>query len=389
MEDMKKKTEQMSDLDYIQYVVKNKKSFGMTWDDIQDLLNEELCTCHSESYYRKNFGKFIDEEDAKTSDSSIKSVLEQEMDKVKLSDVRVQWNACMRRLQREDTIREIAREYADTMQQSVPLDYTMTCQPIQSDCEQILEISDWHYGMECDNPWNTYNPDVAKQRVKKLVQSVKDKCKKHNVSCLHVVNLSDLIAGRIHLPLRLESRFDVITQVMEVSEILASVIYELQKIVPIKYYDCLDNHSRLEPNKKDSLDLESLVRIIHWYIKDRFQAFDNVEVEENYYGQDVITFTSMGHSIVGVHGHHDSPSKVIDNMSLMTHKHYEIVLSAHLHHFSCDEKNETVLVSNGSLMGTDSYATNLRLSSVPSQNLIIVTEDNPVEQIYRITLKDV
>ena len=70
----------------------------------------------------------------------------------------------------------------------------------------------------------------------------------------------------------------------------------------------------------------------------------------------------------------------------MTHKHYDLVVTAHLHHFSADERHETVVVSNGSLMGVDTYAKNLRLTSKSSQNLIIVTDYSPCACIYRIVL---
>jgi len=62
-----------------------------------------------------------------------------------------------------------------------------------------------------------------------------------------------LIAGRIHLTIRFNSRIDVITQTIEVSELLAEFIDELSTYVPIDYYSVIDNHSRLEPNKKDAL----------------------------------------------------------------------------------------------------------------------------------------
>ena len=50
----------------------------------------------------------------------------------------------------------------------------------------------------------------------------------------------------------------------------------------------------------------------------------------------------------------------------MTKQDYELILTSHLHHFSCDEKNEVLVVSNSSLMGTDDYAAKLRLSAKPS-----------------------
>ena len=107
-----------------------------------------------------------------------------------------------------------------------------------------------------------------------------------------------------------------------------------------------------------------------------------------YYSDDIITFDVMGgkYRVAGVHGHKDRPNKVIDNLTLMTKTHYDLILSAHLHHFSCDEKNETLHISNGSLMGVDSYAKDLRLSSRASQNLIFVTEDSVVDYIHRVIL---
>ena len=70
----------------------------------------------------------------------------------------------------------------------------------------------------------------------------------------------------------------------------------------------------------------------------------------------------------------------------MTKEHFDVILTAHLHHFSADEKCDSVVISSGSLMGTDEYAQRLRLYSKPSQNVIICSADNPIEVFYRITL---
>ena len=58
----------------------------------------------------------------------------------------------------------------------------------------------------------------------------------------------------------------------------------------------------------------------------------------------------------------------------------------HIHHFSADEINETVQLTNGSLMGTDDFAQKNRLTSKPSQNLIIVTKENVIDTICRIVV---
>ena len=63
-----------------------------------------------------------------------------------------------------------------------------------------------------------------------------------------------------------------------------------------------------------------------------------------------------------------------------------MILTAHLHHFSADEKDDTLTISNGSLMGTDTYSKNLRLYSRPSQNLIIATPNNCFYSLERMVL---
>lgn len=100
----------------------------------------------------------------------------------------------------------------------------------EADCIGTLLISDWHYGIEFDNYFNVYNPEVCRTRVANLVQDVIKIGKANNYKQLNVVNLSDLIAGRIHLAIRLQSREDVITQVMEVSEIVSEICVTCRNI---------------------------------------------------------------------------------------------------------------------------------------------------------------
>ena len=57
-----------------------------------------------------------------------------------------------------------------------------------------------------------------------------------------------------------------------------------------------------------------------------------------------------------------------------------------MHHFSSDESNNTIFICNGSLMGTDNYASSLRYNSKPSQLIIISTPENVVKGIHKIDL---
>lgn len=365
---------------------------SITWQDIADSLPENFNIFKSEAWVRRlvkqaNFTTQNIIEDESIIDTLDEKILELKKERIKLADERSQNNAYIRRMAREDTIIEIAKMYADKMSTKPLLSNKKEIITKIKEKEAILCLSDWHYGIVCDNYWNKYDPDIAKYRISKLLNKTIEYIDLHNIDTLYVLNLGDLIAGRIHLTIRLESRFDVITQIMEVSEILAEFISKLSNHVNIEYYSCVDNHSRLEPNKSDSLELETLARITDWYLEERLSNIKNISINKNKYGNDIITFDTVRFKCLGVHGDHDkNNSSTIDSISRMTEDHYDLILTAHLHHFSADEKNRTVIISNSSLMGVDAYAKNLRLSSFPSQNLIIIGDNTPCEAIYRIKL---
>ena len=380
--------------EYILAVVRNKRKDKLTWADIAEIINDVWGEDKSETFYRKHYSEYqrdFDEQERNQKKLDEK-FLEIKKERVNLSDERIQNNAYIRQMARDERVKEIALAIADKMNKEKRLSSFDTLDFIaaskaneKEEKEALLCISDWHYGIEIKNAWNEYSPDIAVKRINKLTKQVITKCTIEGVRKLTVFNLSDLIAGRIHWTIRLQSREDVISQIIHVSELLAEMLYELSKHFEVNYYSCFDNHSRLEPNKHDALDAESLCKITDWYLKSRLEK--SVNFFENEFGPDIITCEILGHPVLGVHGHKDKPAQTIDSISRLTHKHFDLISTAHLHHFSSDEKNETVIVSNGALMGTDDYAANLRLSSLPSQNLIIITKRNVIDQIHRIVLQ--
>lgn len=366
----------------IEYLVRNKETENLTWTDISDLINDYFGFSRSRHYYSRNYSYMINEPI-----SVDDKILELQKERYKINDELTQNRAYIRRLSREDTIKEIAKNAVDNISKKKflePIIYDLSESKLREEKEGILCLSDWHYGIEINNAWNIYNPQIASQRLSQLLKEVIEIGEKENIYAINVLDLGDLIAGRIHLTIRLESRVDVITQIMDVSEMMCEFLNELANHFEVHYYSCVDNHSRLEPNKSDSLDLESLVRITYWYIKNRMG--DRIHIHSNEFGDDIITFKMYNFNVLAVHGDKDKPSQIIDSISRMTHSHYDLICTAHLHHFQCDEKNETVICGNGSLMGTDSYAASLRLSSRPSQNLIISTPKNVIQNIYRIVV---
>ena len=379
------------------YKMKQLGTLKMTWTNIADMFDEVWGISKDESKWRKEAKEMLisNVENITSEEESIKEdlkdlIFEMRKERIKTSDERVQNNAYIRRIAREETIIEIAQNAVDKISRNKPLEMTPFLEVVENtEAEAIAVISDWHYGIEVNNHWNTFNPEICVKRIKKYLGKLLQTCELFSITKIHLVNLSDLIAGRIHSTIRLESREDVISQTIHVSEILAQFINELTKRgYEVEYYDCLDNHSRLEPIKSESLDLESLVRIIPWYLKERFRNEDRLTIHTNEYSDDIITFTVLDglYNVGAVHGHKDRPQQVIKNLTLMTKENFNLILTAHLHHFAGDETNRTIQVSNGSLMGTDQYAKDLRLDSQPSQNIIVATRDSVCDYIRRVPL---
>lgn len=380
---------QLSQDELLVYLGNNKSLFNLTFYDITDEMNERFNHSYSEGYWRRRYHSLASDilEEVSADENKDDALMALKLERYKLADERTQANAYYRRLSREQTIKEIAIEVADKISSKKILPQFDKVHRANDSKEAILCISDWHYGMDFTNYWNNYNPDIARERIVKLQDMVAKTIVDEGISRLHIVNLGDMIAGRIHLTIRLESRIDVITQTIEVSEILAEFVHALSQYAKIDYYDCADNHSRLEPNKKEALNLETLQRVIPWYLQTRLSNQNDITIHtNNRYGEDIINFNIFDYKIAGVHGDKDRPIDVVNNINLLTKEHFDMILTAHLHHFSADEKDDTLIISNGSLMGTDTYSKNLRLYSRPSQNLIIATPNNCFYSLERMVL---
>ena len=108
-----------------------------------------------------------------------------------------------------------------------------------------------------------------------------------------------------------------------------------------------------------------MTRIVDWYLKERLRD-SGIIFHDNKFGDDIISFNFMGVNVAAVHGDKDKFGKIVRSINGLTNEHFDIICSAHLHHFAINEENNTTVISNGSLMGTDDYAVSKRLHSMPS-----------------------
>lgn len=395
--------EKRSDESLEQYKLRlcsNKFLYGLTWEEVAELVNYHLIDelRVGSDAYRKWYSKKVQE----NTDQSLNNEIKQddneydyfeEKEKIKLREERTQINAMLRAIAREDTLKEISLEIVKEMSSKKILDPVKPERLAQLDKQMskkksaTLCLGDWHYGLEVDLFYNKYNPEVAKERLNNLLEQVLYFCYNEDIYTLTVLNLGDLISGVIHLPLRINSRYDVITQTIHVSEMLSEFLNSLCQHIPqVNFMSVTDNHSRINPNKKESLQIESFARIITWYISDRLKDNENFAYIENAFGDDIATYNTLGHKIIAVHGDKDPQTNIVSRLSTYTQYHADLILTAHKHHFSGDEDNQTITLCNGSLMGVDDYASSLRCNSTPSQLLIVHSKENVIHGIHRMIL---
>lgn len=248
---------------------------------------------------------------------------------------------------------------------------------VNSNVEAILLISDLHIGVECDNFYNHYNSEIAKKRVAKLVDDTIMYCNRNNVYKLNVCNLGDLVHGIIHTSARLEQEMDVTQQIMTAAEIMAEALNRLQEAAPIvTYRSVVDNHSRVIASKEESIEKENFSNIIDWWVKERLRN-SSIQFENDNIDEGIGKFKLYnGKNVMFAHGHNDSINSVFQSWVGATGEYIHYCLIGHYHCEKFKSFQNSRIIVNGSIVGTEQYALSKRLFSKPSQTLLVFDNDN-------------
>ena len=126
-----------------------RDTYGLSWQEVADILNEEFGKERSITTYRRWYTDYKDGYDTCMNDVKNGCSIEDEnatdeiqKERIKLADERSQIRAMYRRISREETLKEIAKEACENINLK---DLTLNVKPIpykDSECEAILCISD-------------------------------------------------------------------------------------------------------------------------------------------------------------------------------------------------------------------------------------------------------
>lgn len=303
---------------------------------------------------------------------------------VKTRDAFNSYRSSLRSTARIDNFLDLLLQQIEKLPHLTPIKYEGTT---NEETEAVLLISDWHLGAKIDNTFNSYNVDIAKQRIGKLIHDTIKYCKTHKVSRLHVINLNDLIAGDIHISGRLGQEMDVIHQVVLASELISNLLIEVQEAAPeIVYHSCTDNHSRVIPNLKENIETETFTRLIDYYVEMRIKNTGIIYNDDNLDPATGMIKFKNGKIGVYEHGHLGSLNNFFQDMVCYSGEKIDYGFVGHYHNEKLKTLHTFKLFVNGSLIGTDKYALSKRLFSKPAQSLIIFDNDNVINCSINLSL---
>ena len=290
-------------------------------------------------------------------------------ERVRLQDARREYNKTLREDARFANLVDVMKEQINDLP---TIDFGYNGIDHKTGVKAALLVSDLHYGATSDNVLNLYNIEVCNERMQTLLNKTIHYCTIHHVDELFVNLGGDLVSGLIHVSGRVEQEEDVITQTMQVAELLSKFIAELSKKVPnIKVVGVQGNHSRVSADRRQSLNPENFERIIFEYISNRL----GIPVMRNGL-EDWVAYHIGDRKVFLEHGDKSSMWSAREQAINVLGYVPDDIFVGHFHHMEVIDKHGTDVVVNGSVMGTDAYAMKHRLHTKPYQILRIYDGDD-------------
>ena len=392
-----KKQENENDEQFIWRICQYKDSglLDVGWDEVADILNKELGLEDSpltEATFRKPYqqakrfydaGVFnADAEDTYLSELRLQKQ-ELEKEKVKVRDERNE----LRRMLREEARKE---SYVDLIKRTIsesviePLDYQPNNVTADGNNDLIVTLFDLHAGMNVNNYFNTFNDDVLRERLNKYLDKIIEIQNRHQSENVCVI-MSELLSGYIHPTIRIENNQNLIEQFVSVCEYISEFLAELSKhFITVNVFMAPGNHSRLMPNKDQSLRNENMDLLALPYLRAKLQNIDNVLIHDNDVDCMIAMFRVHNQTIFAVHGDKTSMNNVADKLTAFIGFRPNLIYMGHMHTNAMTTFHDTKCIQAGSLMGGgDEYCLDHMLKNKPEQIVSVIT-DNGLECNYDV-----
>lgn len=386
-----------SEEEFIYRVCSAKDLIG-SWQDVADIINEQLGYEYTESKYRKQYQAFQRMFEANRERISpggeyadlqeLKRELQKE--RVKLQTEKSEYARWIREEARDDLIAEkIVEAIRDLPPVKIPEFYKI----YPCGRSAILAFGDEHYGAEFKinglhgEVINEYSPEIFEHRMWDLKFEIFDLIEKENISVLNVYSLGDFADGILRCEQLRKLRYGVIESTVRYANFIAEWLNELTERVIVKYQMTYGNHTelRLIGQPKGAFKDENTGLFVREIIATRLENNPNFIMVKNPTG--LIYDEVAGLKVLGIHGEVSNMENAINQFSNTYKTPIDILIGGHMHHYKAETVGRNREVINvPSIVGIDDYAMQINKTSNPGATLLLLEECKGIVTEHHIKL---
>ena len=383
--------------------ISNKMS-GISDIDWKEIVDKYDIKCHYDSVRKASqtiFGNYFVREYLKAKNITEKSTTlddakevlgEQYIVKQQIHNDRLKLNKLKRDLVPCITVADELKQYMkdNNFSMEIPT-YMYSSVEEESDYTMICHITDWHIGYIINNcNGNNFNWEIANERINKYISECKKYIELYNIRQVLIISTGDMIENSYMRETQAHNcEFLQSMQIHKATKLIYRLLIALAEDCNVIFGGIAGNHDRMSGDKKKSYEGDNANVLITEHIKDLVDVSgcERISILNTNYNDSEINITVCGLSCKFIHGDRYKNGK--HNLSKIIssdNKFYDLIFSGHLHNFSIESENHgRYAISTGCLSGYNDYSKNFYCSSVASQTIAIL-KDNEVEMIKDIQL---
>ena len=361
-------------------------------DWAEKVLGSDYRDVFSDEYIRRSakvfsiFLKHLEDMGDVEAEGEMQDMLEQlKAERIKIQTANLEYNAIQRAEARNDLFNEQIIKAIERLEPIKGTRPKLDVEPCDKHRTALLAISDLHAGSTFtvkgiyNEIVNEYSYDIMCARLWSII----DKIEADDIvfDDLTLAICGDLVEGILRESSLTKLREPVTDTVIRLAEFLSEWIYQLSIRLEKKVNVVIigGNHDNVRSlTSRPMFEGENLTKIVVEFIKLRLQGLDWITVDDY---QDVAIKNIQGVNVMFQHGEDKDLKTTMDYFSNLYNIDVDEIVAGHLHRgesktVGITELGDRQLTRVGSIVGTDSYAKQIRASARPSCYIALYEEDN-------------
>lgn len=361
-------------------------------DWAEKVLGSDYRDVFSDEYIRRSakvfsiFLKHLEDMGDIDAEGEMQDMLEQlKAERIKIQTANLEYNAIQRAEARNDLFNEQIIKAIERLEPIKGVRPRLSVELCDKHRTALLAISDLHAGSTFtvkgiyNEIVNEYSYDIMCARLWSII----DKIEADDIvfDDLTVAICGDLVEGILRESSLTKLREPVTDTVIRLAESLSEWIYQLSIRLEKKVNVVIigGNHDTVRSlTSRPMFEGENLTKIVVEFIKLRLQDLDWITVDDY---QDVAIKNIQGVNVMFQHGEDKDLKTTMDYFSNLYNIDVDEIVAGHLHRVESKivgitELGDRQLTRVGSIVGTDSYAKQIRASARPSCYIALYEEDN-------------